>query len=163
MTHVIKNPPTSAGDPGSIPGWEDPLEKEMATQARILAWEVPWREETGRLQSEGSPRVRHSWAHRHTCILFSPRLPQSTLSRIYMTFEGGRWLILFGEVTMLWIMVLKWCFGFLYCFPLMDFSSQSRATSILYLEAQPLLLPSGSIQLYSSSSGPITKDYYSLG
>ena len=60
MTQVIKNPPTSAGDPGSIPGWEDPLQKEMATQASILAWEVPWREETGRLQSEGSPRVRHS-------------------------------------------------------------------------------------------------------
>ena len=57
---MIKNPPASARDPGSIPGWEDPLEKEMATQASILAWEAPWREETSRLQSEGSPRVRHS-------------------------------------------------------------------------------------------------------
>ena len=60
MAQVIKNPPASARDPGSIPGWEDPLEKEMATQASILAWEAPWREETSRLQSEGSPRVRHS-------------------------------------------------------------------------------------------------------
>ena len=30
-------------------GWEDPLEKEMATHARIFAWEIPWTEEPGRL------------------------------------------------------------------------------------------------------------------
>ena len=35
-------------------GWEDPLEKEMATHSSILAWEVPWTEETaGLLQSKG--------------------------------------------------------------------------------------------------------------
>ena len=32
-------------------GWEDPLEKEMATQSSILAWEIPWTEEAGGLQS----------------------------------------------------------------------------------------------------------------
>ena len=32
-------------------GWEDPLEKEMATHPSILAWEIPWAKETGRLQS----------------------------------------------------------------------------------------------------------------
>ena len=32
-------------------GWEDPLEKEMATFSSILAWEIPWTEEPGRLQS----------------------------------------------------------------------------------------------------------------
>ena len=36
--------------------WEDPLEKEMATQPSILAWEIPWTEETGRLQSMGSQK-----------------------------------------------------------------------------------------------------------
>ena len=35
-------------------GWEDPLEKEMATHSSILAWEIPWREEPGGLQSLGS-------------------------------------------------------------------------------------------------------------
>jgi len=35
-------------------GWEDPLEKEMATQSSILAWEIPWTEEPGGLQSMGS-------------------------------------------------------------------------------------------------------------
>ena len=42
---VVKNPPVSAADTrdaGSIPGWEDPLEKEMATHFNILAWKIPW-------------------------------------------------------------------------------------------------------------------------
>jgi len=37
-------------------GWEDPLEKEMATHSSILAWENPWTEEPGRLESVGSKK-----------------------------------------------------------------------------------------------------------
>ena len=40
-------------------GWEDPLEKEMATHSSTLAWKIPWMEEPGRLQSMGLQRVRH--------------------------------------------------------------------------------------------------------
>ena len=40
-------------------GREDPLEKEMATHSSILAWEIPWTEEPGGLQSMGSQGVRH--------------------------------------------------------------------------------------------------------
>ena len=40
-------------------GREDPLEKEMATHSSILAWEIPWTEEPGRLQSMGLQRVGH--------------------------------------------------------------------------------------------------------
>ena len=40
-------------------GWEDPLEKEMATHSSILAWRIPWSEEPGGLQSMGSQRVRY--------------------------------------------------------------------------------------------------------
>ena len=40
-------------------GREDPLEKEMATHSRILAWEIPRTEEPGGLQSMGSQKVRH--------------------------------------------------------------------------------------------------------
>ena len=40
-------------------GWEDPLEKEMATHSNTLAWKIPWTEEPGRLPSMGSKRVRH--------------------------------------------------------------------------------------------------------
>ena len=40
-------------------GQEDRLEEEMATHFSILAWEIPWMEEPGRLQSMGLPRVGH--------------------------------------------------------------------------------------------------------
>ena len=41
-------------------GWEDPLEKEIATHSSILAWKIPWTEEPGRLQSVGLKRVGHN-------------------------------------------------------------------------------------------------------
>ena len=48
------------------PGWKDPLEEEMATHSSIiLAWEIPWTEEPGGLQSMGSQRVGHPWVHMH--------------------------------------------------------------------------------------------------
>ena len=40
-------------------GWEDPLEKGMATHSSIPAWVIPWTEEPGGLQSMGSQRVGH--------------------------------------------------------------------------------------------------------
>ena len=49
-------------------GWEDPLEKEMATHSSTLAWKIPRTKEPGRLQSMGSQRVRHDWATAHTYI-----------------------------------------------------------------------------------------------
>ena len=54
---VVKNPPANA-DGGLITGWEDPLEKEMATHSSILAWEIPRTEAPGGLQSMGSEK---SW------------------------------------------------------------------------------------------------------
>ena len=49
----------SAGDLGLILGWEDPLEKGMATHSSILAWRIPWTEDAGGLQSMGSKRMGH--------------------------------------------------------------------------------------------------------
>ena len=49
----------NAGDPSSIPHWEDPLEKEMVTHSSILAWRIPWTDEPGRLQSMELQRVGH--------------------------------------------------------------------------------------------------------
>ena len=40
-------------------GWEDPLEKEMATHSSILDWRIPWMEEPGGLQSVGPQRAGH--------------------------------------------------------------------------------------------------------
>ena len=47
------------GNLGLSPGWEDPLEKGMATHSSILAWIIPWTEEPGELQAMGLPRVRY--------------------------------------------------------------------------------------------------------
>ena len=41
-------------------GWDDPLEKEMATHSSILAWKISWTEEPGGLQSMWLQRVRHT-------------------------------------------------------------------------------------------------------
>ena len=46
-------------------GQGDPMEKEMATHSRILAWEIPRTEELGRLQSMGSQRVGHDLGTKH--------------------------------------------------------------------------------------------------
>ena len=56
---AVKESACNAGDQGSIPGWEDALEKEMATHSTILSWEIPWTKETGGLQSTGPQRVGH--------------------------------------------------------------------------------------------------------
>ena len=42
---VVKNTPANAGDMGSLLGWEDPMEEEMATHSSILAWKIPCTEE----------------------------------------------------------------------------------------------------------------------
>ena len=59
---VVKNPPANAGDIElQVPslGWEDPLEKGMATHSSILAWRIPWTEKAGGLQTMGSQKVGH--------------------------------------------------------------------------------------------------------
>ena len=55
---MVKNPPAKRTWVQSL-GWEDPLEEEMATQSSILAWEIPWTEEAGGLQSGGGKRIGH--------------------------------------------------------------------------------------------------------
>ena len=49
----------NARDLGSSPGWEDPLEKEMAIHSSTIAYKIPQAEEPGRLQSMGLQIVRH--------------------------------------------------------------------------------------------------------
>ena len=51
-------------------GREDPLEKEMATCSSMLAWKILWTEESGRLQSLGSQRVRHNLATKQLIYTF---------------------------------------------------------------------------------------------
>ena len=55
---MVKNPPAMQEELKEMwvqsLSWKDPLEEEMATHSNILAWEIPWTEEPGRLQSIGS-------------------------------------------------------------------------------------------------------------
>ena len=53
---AVKNPPAVQEMWVRSLGWEDPLEKEMPTHSSLLAWEIPWTEETGRLKSMGSQK-----------------------------------------------------------------------------------------------------------
>ena len=57
MSQGVKNLPALQETWVRFLGWEDPLEKEMATHSSILAWEIPWTEEPGRLQSMRLQRV----------------------------------------------------------------------------------------------------------
>ena len=56
---MVKNSPAMQETWIRSPGQEDPLEKEIATHSSILAWEIPWTEEPGGLQSTGPQRVTH--------------------------------------------------------------------------------------------------------
>ena len=60
MAQTVKNLPTTRKTWVQSLGWEDPLEKEMDTDASILAWRIPQIEEPGRLQSTESQEVEHN-------------------------------------------------------------------------------------------------------
>ena len=60
VAQTVKHLPTMRETWVQFLGWEDPLEKEMATHSSTLAWKIPWTEELGRLQSMGSQRVGHN-------------------------------------------------------------------------------------------------------
>ena len=70
-------------------GWEDPLEKWMATHSSILAWRIPWTEDLGGIQSMGLQRVEHYWV-------------TSTLSLTgYKTLETLVYLVFMGDLRVL--------------------------------------------------------------
>ena len=59
IAQSVKNLPAMQESQVQFLGWEDPLEKGMATHSSIVAWRIPWTEEPGGLQFTGSQRVRH--------------------------------------------------------------------------------------------------------
>ena len=74
VAQLVKNLPTVRETWVRSLGWEDPLEKGMASHSSIPAWEIPWPEEPGGLQFMESQRVGHDWAtfiftfHFHVCV-----------------------------------------------------------------------------------------------
>ena len=66
---VVKNLPDNAGDAGSVPGSGRSAGEEMATHSSILAWEIPWTEEPGWLQSTASGKGLGMHAYlTHVCV-----------------------------------------------------------------------------------------------
>ena len=68
-------------------GQEDPLEKEMATHASILAWEIPWTEEPGGLVHGIAKRAGHDWATKHA------HAHGFVFPRIYTAFSNWRFFL----------------------------------------------------------------------
>ena len=60
VAQMVKRQPAMRETQVQSLGWEDPLEKAMATHSSTLAWKITWTEEPGRLQSMGSQRVGHN-------------------------------------------------------------------------------------------------------
>ena len=63
-------------------GWEDLLEKELATHSSILAWEIPWMEELGGIQSMGSQEL------------------DMTYPKLHMAVTSHKWLFIFKIIKM---------------------------------------------------------------
>ena len=78
-------------------GWEDPLEKRMATHSSTLAWRIPWTEDSGGLQSTESQRVRHDWTnYLFQCSHLSPKSSLLTdISEVVLTLSAILFLLLF--------------------------------------------------------------------
>ena len=82
-------------------GWEDPLEKEMATHSSILAWKIPWMEERGRLQSMGSQIVGCDWA---TSLTFITK----TIQVIFMRLSGFYYYQSVQLLSLIWLFATPW-------------------------------------------------------
>ena len=70
VAQIVKNLPSMQETRVQSLDWKDPLEKKMATHSSILAWEIPWMEESGRLKSMGSQRVGHDWVTNTLTFLY---------------------------------------------------------------------------------------------
>ena len=77
-------------------GWEDPLEKEMATHSSILAWRIPWTEEPGGLQSMGLLGVGHDWATSLSLFIFMHWRRKWQPTPVFLPGESHGWRSLVG-------------------------------------------------------------------
>ena len=90
---MVKNPPASIGDAGSIPGSGRSLEKEMATHSSILAWEIPWTEKSlkgyspwGLKESDMTERLNSNNLKRGA-VLTRVSILRRHLGRLFILFD----------------------------------------------------------------------------
>ena len=94
VAQMVKHLPTMQETQVRSLGWEDTLDKEMATHSSSLAWKFPWMEEPGRLQSMGSQRVGHNWATSFSFTFYGPIISFVTMKQ----YQQGR-----GKQRMRWL------------------------------------------------------------
>ena len=83
---MVKNLPAKQETQVRSLGVEDHLEKEMSTHSSILAWEIPWTEEPGRLQSMRPHRVRHDKETKQQLLTLSPAAKMLGKSYFHIMF-----------------------------------------------------------------------------
>ena len=87
VAQMVKNLPAMQETQVSPQGKEDPLEKGMATNSSILAWKIPWTEESGRLQFIGSQRIKQN-THTHPSLYQEQKDGSKSLETLII--EEGR-------------------------------------------------------------------------
>ena len=113
MDQRVKNPPAVLETQVWSLGWEDPLDKGIATHSGILAWIIPWTEKPGRLQSMRLQRVGHDWAANSQCL--SALVCKTAVIIIVLVSLGGceneganTWKSLRTVCDMQWILEKFW-------------------------------------------------------
>ena len=76
---MVKNLSTMQETWVQSPGWDDPLEKEMATYSSMLAWRIPWTGEPGGLQPGGSQRVGHGFLQQQHLVYNTVTVADTTV------------------------------------------------------------------------------------
>ena len=95
VAQLVKNLPAMQETQIWSLGQEDPLEKEMATHSSILAWRIPWTQETCGLQSMGLRRVGHNWVtNTYLAWMKTQNLSHQTGKRLEVIFS---WIFAPGE------------------------------------------------------------------
>ena len=119
VAQMVKNLPAMQETWVQFLGWEDPLAKGMATHSSTLAWEIPWTEEPGWLQSMGPQRVRHNWA---TNILWNSGCGTRWFwwmlkidNHWARLFHGNNWLQIKESQSIYFQLMLHVHFGHAYC------------------------------------------------
>ena len=95
VAQLVENLPAMQETQVQFLGWEDPLEKGMATHFSILAWRIWWTEEPAGLQSTGLKRVRHDWATNESVLAYNPKIAlhciYSNELKTYVYTKTSKW------------------------------------------------------------------------
>ena len=105
----VENLPANAGDRGSVLGLGRSPGEGNATHSSILAWEIPWTEKPGGLQSMGLQTVRHDLATEHACKISYNSLNSLIAGVVNCLSDKLKTSVSFGLTNKMMIVILCWC------------------------------------------------------